>query len=317
MTLSPELFYLLEAAVFMMFLLHIAHAWRRGRRQFLELVSAVIYGYILEQGDIALFKTYSYNPDLHGFIGFVPLIMPLSWAMIIYGSMLISDRLGLPTRAAPFADALWAVLLDLGLDAIAIRIGLWQWNIPLDQGYFGVPAGNFYSWIFVAFFFSLFTRFARGRGLGWQWTVPFLAYPSFLLSLTPFVLVSEGLYENPAPRGLGIELVSLTIVIFVAIIGSSLKRRKLPQAGDFLTTITRWGIHLSYLGTFLWMGLYDSLPFLLFMGLLLLAVEALLVLVLPPQGVPILSRRRAVSVAAESSVRGALGPRIESSTKGG
>lgn len=53
------------------------------------------------------------------------------------------------------------MLLDLSLDAIAIRRGYWQWNFPLNAGWFGVPAGNLYAWMFVVFFFFLLCRFVR------------------------------------------------------------------------------------------------------------------------------------------------------------
>lgn len=276
----------LEGNVLLLFLIHLLHAWRRGVTPTFVLLSAALYGYILEQGDISLFHSYAYTPDLHGFIGFVPLILPLAWAMIIYGAMLLTDRLGISGRSAPFADALWAVLLDLGLDAIAIRLGLWQWNIPIDQGYFGVPAGNFYSWISVAFCFAAFTRLLR-----WRWAttkpwrqlaVPFVAYPAFLLSVLPFAVISEAIYENPAPRGLGIELVAITLVAFAAIVARDLRRRAGAQPADPLTTFTRGSIHLTFLTGFLWMGLQGQFPFLLLMSLTLLGVELLLLLAQAP-----------------------------------
>lgn len=279
----------LEGNVVLLFLIHLLHAWRRGVTPTFVLLSAAFYGYILEQGDIFLFHSYAYNPDLHGFIGFVPLILPLAWAMIIYGAMLLTDRLGITGGSAPFADALWAVLLDLGFDAIAIRLGLWQWNIPMTEGYFGVPAGNFYSWIAVSFCFAAFTRLLRWRlgkaKPGLQFAVPFAAYPAFLLSIIPFVVVSQAIYENPAPHGRGIELVSLTLIAFAGIVALGLRQRTPPQPADFLTTFTRWSIHLTFLVGFLWMGLQNSVPFLLLMSLMLLGVEFLLVRGLAPMSI--------------------------------
>ena len=59
------------------------------------------------------------------------------------------------------ADAVWAILLDLALDAVAIRLGLWTWTIRADEGWFGVPWGNFFAWLMVAFWFAFFTRIVR------------------------------------------------------------------------------------------------------------------------------------------------------------
>ncbi|MBI2845916.1 MAG: carotenoid biosynthesis protein [Chloroflexi bacterium] len=289
--LADWAFIWLEGNVILLFVLHLLHAWRRGVTPTFVLLSAALYGYILEQGDISLFHSYAYNPDLHGFIGFVPLILPLAWAMIIYGAMLLTDRLGITGGSAPFADALWAVLLDLGFDAIAIRLGLWQWNISMEDGYFGVPAGNFYSWIAVSFFFALFTRILRRRWSetkpGVQFAVPVVAYPAFLLSVVPFVVVSEAIYENPAPRGLGIELVALTLIAFSTIVAFGLRQRTPSQPADFLTAFTRWSIHLTFLSGFILAGLQRQFPFLLFMSLMLLGVEFLLLRSLAPMPRPL------------------------------
>ena len=137
------LFGLVEAVMLVLFVLSARFAYRSGGRQRLvELLSAVPFGLLLEQGDITIFGSYAYNQGFFIKIGSVPVAIALAWAMIITSSMFMSDRLGIPARLAPFADAVFAILLDLSLDAIAIRQGLWHWNIPLHAGFFGVPAGT-------------------------------------------------------------------------------------------------------------------------------------------------------------------------------
>src|SRR5918994_7122627 len=123
-------------------------ALRRGRLPFLELISAAAFGILLEEGDQLIFQTYHYNPSWVLEIDRAPVVIGLTWALIIAGAMRITDALGVRRRYAPVVDSLLAISLDLGFDAIAIRIGLWTWrDIGLDQGWFGVPAGNFYSWL--------------------------------------------------------------------------------------------------------------------------------------------------------------------------
>src|SRR5216684_3997971 len=117
------LFGLVEVVMVVLFVLSARFAYRSGGRQRLnELLSAVPFGLLLEQGDIKIFGSYAYNQGFFLKLGSVPLAI-----------------------------------------ALAIRQGLWHWNIPLHAGFFGVPAGNYYGWLFVAFGFSAWTRWVRVR----------------------------------------------------------------------------------------------------------------------------------------------------------
>lgn len=302
--MSEAAYWTLEIGVLAFFLASCRHAWRRGARSLVELTSAVLYGFLLEQGDIALFGTYFYSSAFHLRIGFVPVSIGLTWAMIIYGAMLYSDRLGLPRYAAPFADALWALLIDLSADVVAIRLGLWQWNIPLNEGYFGVPAGNFYSWLTVALCFSAVTRYVRGRRLTLQFLAPFIAYPLFLLSLIPFVVVANLFYIDPDPHGSGIEITAATMALFILVVMRGLRRREITNIPlDFLPTFTRWSIHFYFLAALLWLDLHRQIPFLLLMAVVLISMEALLLLP------PLLSRR--VVLRRHGLVSAPVGPGVD------
>src|SRR5919202_305559 len=211
------LYTFLQLGIFGSFLITSVRAWRVSPARFRELFAAAIFGLLLEEGDIIIFGTYSYNQNWISVV-FVPIGIGLTWAMIITSAMNFSDALGLPSlddpRApipanmvdrikwlargslAPVADAVWAIILDLALDAVAIRLGLWTWKIPLDQGWFGVPYGNFYAWLFVAASFSFFTRLVRwreserGAAQGWwQLAVPLLAYGGLLAAIVPYALI--------------------------------------------------------------------------------------------------------------------------------
>src|SRR3954462_14647724 len=177
--MSSPVYLGLELGTIGLFALTVWHAYRRGWSFVLELLSAAIFGLLLEWGDILLIGTYTYSSHFFFALGPVPILIALCWAMIIYGAMLYSDQLGLPVWAAPFADALWAIVLDLAFDAIAIRLRFWTWHIPLTDGFFGVPAGNFDAWLYVALGFSAWTRFVRGRSSrrpGLQLIAPVPAY---------------------------------------------------------------------------------------------------------------------------------------------
>ena len=279
----------LEVSTVALFGLTLRHACRRGRQAVLELMSAVVYGLLLEWGDILLFGTYTYSPRFFLAIGPVPIIIGLCWAMIIYGAMLYSDQLGLPPRIAPFADALWAILLDLAFDAVAIRLELWTWRIPLTDGYFGVPAGNFHAWLYVALGFSAWTRYVRGRRTGragLQLLAPVTAYGLLVVAILWFDLLVLIFYPASMPGDKGMAIFVATLVMFTAPVGWALWRwRPRPRSGiDLVPTLARWAMH-GYFGGWLvvWLlvpGLrlpgMDAPPVLLLAAATALLIEALM-----------------------------------------
>jgi hypothetical protein len=260
-------------------------ARRRGRLPFLELVSAAAFGILLEEGDQLIFQTYHYNPAWVFEIDRAPVVIGLSWALIIAGAMRLTDALGVRRRYAPVVDSLLAISLDLGFDAIAIRMGLWTWvGIAPTDGWFGVPWGNFYAWLFVTLGFSLVTRWlrdaARGRPVReWlQLLVPVPAFALLLVGLTPFIAVKPLI--DDAPGGGGVPfLVTLAAFIGVSVWAIFGPDRAVPDGERMaivdlrLAVATRIVIHIYFLGALLVMGLAMQLPVLLLAALALLASE--------------------------------------------
>ncbi len=167
MTSRALYFLIAETAAALFFFLGARESLKKGRSRFLEFFMIFFYGLILEELDMRFFKSYEYGTGYAMMIGGVPIAIALLWAVIVSGAMALSDASGLPEPVRPFFDALLAVWIDLSLDAIAIRTGFWSWVIPLNEGWFGVPAGNLYAWMWVAFFYSVFP--ARCAGL-WKKT---------------------------------------------------------------------------------------------------------------------------------------------------
>lgn len=279
------LFAVLELGVAAFFGLAAWLALRRGRLPFLELVSAASFGLLLEQGDQLIFQTYHYSPHFVLAIDRAPLAIGLTWALIIAGAMRITDALGVRRRYAPFTDSVLAIMLDLAFDAIAIRMGLWTWRgMTLDDGWFGVPAGNFFAWLFVTFGFSLLTRWLRDASrsrprLEWlQLSVPLPAFGLLLLPLWPFVVLRPLL--DPAPGSgwplLGVALAAFGAVSAWAIWGSDRGR---PDGGEQamldlrLAFTTRLAIHLLFFGAGVLLGLAASAPLLLVVAAALIAAE--------------------------------------------
>jgi hypothetical protein len=267
----------IEVAMVALFSLSVWDATGRGRRHLLELLSAVPFGLLLEQGDIMIFGSYAYNQLFFLKIGAVPVAIALAWAMIIRSCMAISDAAGVPARLAPFSDALLAILLDLSFDTIAIRQGLWHWKIHFDQGFFGVPAGNYYAWLFVALGFSVWTRLLRRQSqkrpwLEWlQLLVSVPAYLTLLLALVPFIALETWFFRAP---GGGFPTFVATLLLFVALSGPALVRGRaaIPPAWR-MPLLPRLTIHAYALVTGVVLGIFARLPALLAVSLTMLAVE--------------------------------------------
>jgi hypothetical protein len=261
-------------------------ALQRGRLPFLELLSAAAFGLLLEEGDQLIFETYHYSSDFILAIDRAPIVIGLTWALIIAGAMRITDALGVRRRYAPFVDSVLAVMLDLAFDAVAIRMGLWTWRgVPPTDGWFGVPAGNFYSWLFVTLGFSLVTRWLRDSAvrrpaLDWlQLAVPIPAFVLLVTSIVPFAIIKP--IVDPTPGG-GMGIFLLTFAAFVAVAGwgvfGSDRGRPNGEAVAILDLraafLTRLAIHLVFLVALVAMGLATTLPVVLAVALLLLAAEA-------------------------------------------
>jgi hypothetical protein len=70
-------------------------------------------------------------------------------------------------------DGLLALNIDLGMDAVATRLGMWDWGLGPAYEYFGVPYANFWAWFWVVVSFSTGLRLLT-RLPGWigRWLAP-------------------------------------------------------------------------------------------------------------------------------------------------
>jgi len=260
-------------------------ALRRGRLPFLELVSAAIFGLLLEQANQIIFETYEYSPEFTLAIDRAPVVIGLTWALIIAGVMRITDALGVRRRYAPVVDSVLAISLDLAFDAVAIRMGLWTWrDIGLEQGWFGVPAGNFYAWLFVTPAFSVLTRWLREASrtrpmLEWlQLVVPMPAFALLFASMIPFTILKPLTDREP---GGGLLLFALALIAFVGVSGWAVlgpDRGRADGAAEAILDLrlafaTRLAIHVVFLATLVWLGLATSEPILFAVAVALLLAE--------------------------------------------
>ena len=197
-----------EIGVALLFSLCFAFAWRNRKRDNARalgiLVSAALFAALFENLNVLQIHgrgSYSYNARFHVFIGQVPLFIILAWAVILWTAMQISDAAPLCRRdkiawRTMACDAVLAVLLDLSFDATAIRHGFWNWHgVAFNQAWFGVPAGNFFGWMFVALTFSFCHRVLDWCVQTSKLNTQFRFWIQIIL-LPPFAFVCYRLIEN-------------------------------------------------------------------------------------------------------------------------
>ncbi len=133
---------------------------------------------------------YFYKPQFTLFT--VPIQILFYWAVFIYLGISITNIIFKSPSfiAAMLSDALSVLAIDLFMDPLEVKLGMWSW--PLGGFYFGVPLGNFVGWFIVvsltSFIFRLYAdRFPIKRRLH---SVQFGAIPIFSYLLLLLALIS-------------------------------------------------------------------------------------------------------------------------------
>ena len=146
-----------EIVIAILFLICIRHAIRIGLWVALQLAAGAVFGVLLEWATIQQLDAYHYG-DFVVMIDNIPLMIGVAWGVIIYSARHFSDSTDLPAWARPILDGLLALNIDLAMDTIAIRLGMWNWGVSLQRGFFGVPYANFWAWFWVVVSFSAAIR---------------------------------------------------------------------------------------------------------------------------------------------------------------
>lgn len=259
-----------ELVTLLVFLLCLRHATRRGGPALLRLLAGVLFGLLLELATIRQLHAYQYGRFTLMVLD-VPLSIGVAWGCIVYAARTFTDAATLPGWSRPVLDALLALNIDLAMDALAIRLGMWDWGMGLSAQYFGVPYANFWAWFWVVFSFSGGMRLLEMLP-GWlgRWLAPIGAVPLGLAG----VMFTNALITFWLPRALYEAVVALLLA--GALILVLALRPRFPRPPDALTSRVVLLFHAYYLASGLLSGVIFQPPFLLLVSLLMLAVAVLL-----------------------------------------
>ncbi len=169
--------------------------WRRALA-FFGLTAVISFGFeYVGQATGLIFGPYYYT-DVLGYklLGAIPLVIPLSYFMVMYPCYIIANLLiggGPRSRLSGWGGALWAAFLtaivmtawDLTLDPLMSgEVAAWKWGV--DGPYFGVPFQNFTGWVLTTFTIAAAYRLVEprlplrplGRLKNWLIALPLMGY---------------------------------------------------------------------------------------------------------------------------------------------
>jgi hypothetical protein len=186
--------------------------------------------------------------------------------------MEFTDASSLPWFARPLLDGLLALNIDLAMDTIAIRLGMWDWGRGLQFHYFGVPFANFWAWFWVVSSFSLGYRILARQGNRLKtWLAPATA----LLTGLSWVLVTNWLISFHIPfklHWLAVVILILGALGIVIAFHPKFHQQPAPALVFWVPFIS----HLYFLIVGAISGVIFEPPFLLFVSLLMFVVALLL-----------------------------------------
>lgn len=237
------------------------HAWP-DRERLALLGTGVVYGVLLEQLVILNFAAYHYPVDSYLItVADVPVVIGLGWAVILYSGLHLGERLGIASWRRPLFVGLFALHIDLAMDAVAIRVGFWTWTPP--GVWFGVPLGNFTGWFLVATLFPAAWLGLRER-LG-----PLARGPAaIVVSVAGLVAGLEGwdAVATTVPRK---ALVLGGAVLVAAVV---VRSEFSPRRPDRLPTVVPFLYHGFFLALLVGFGMYRAQPLMAVVSLAMLGV---------------------------------------------
>ena len=283
-TIPIVVFELLVYAFFGLCLWHALHQGPLRRMRLIELATGVLYGLTLETLTILQLHVYQYGHFLIMF-GPVPLAVGVDWGIILYSAMALAETFSLPAWAAPALVGLLGLNIDLTMDAVAIRLHMWQWlSFTSTEQWFGVPYANFYAWFIVLCSSSALLWWVRPLTKQPGWRGPLAALGALLGSVLILALLDELVVQYYAHGGIDWLPVVVVVTGALVVVGWGVWVRRMAArssiAEDPLNAIVPMAVpfyfHLFFLTMLFVANIATRLPALVGISLAMLALSLVL-----------------------------------------
>lgn len=243
----------------------------------MELFGILLFGLFLEILAVSV-GLYNYPPASFAMMIFnVPIIIGIGWSVILFSAMWFTDSLEMPEWSRVIFDAFLAVLIDLGMDAVAIRdvysgSGMWAWKINFTEEWFGVPWFNFSAWWFIAFSISSAIRICRKLAKRWDNRFFNAVYPVFASILGIGILTVSSFITR---FDFNMLVLIIQMILSISVIAWKWRGIKNPISlkKDFPVYLIPLGFHLCFFLLMLVMRYYEGVLAILWMSLLTLIIH--------------------------------------------
>lgn len=216
-------------------------------RAMLFILFAFCLGFIVEwagiQNGIIFGSKYAYEATYPGIAG-VPLVIPFYWAALTYASYsTVNAFLQWKNKEKPttfnknlpllflliLCDCVVIFSIDVLLDPIAVALGAWKWENGGD--FLGVPLGNFFGWLLMAFLIiGSFRIFEYMKPKTHEYKSSLLIIPVYAIFTLSLLLIVQAITLRLwSAVALGVAL-SVTIFIYNMVCFRTWVRRKYPKS---------------------------------------------------------------------------------------
>ncbi|MBS3771724.1 MAG: carotenoid biosynthesis protein [Bacteroidales bacterium] len=95
-----------------------------------------------------VFGEYSYGPVLGLKVAEIPAIIALNWAILIYCSYFLAERISQKVLLKLAITAILMVGMDFLIEPVAIALDMWSWEASVP------PLQNYAAWFAISFLFA-------------------------------------------------------------------------------------------------------------------------------------------------------------------
>lgn len=160
------------------------HKSLHGENTRFVFFTIIIISYIVEAVGVnsqTLFGKYLYGSGL-GFKMFdTPLMIGINWAMLVYCSASIMERVKIPVFLQIISSSLLMVIYDVALEQVAPFLDMWYWNGN------SVPLQNYVVWFVLALIFHGLVKWKKVRTINPLASAVFICQFLFFISILVFI----------------------------------------------------------------------------------------------------------------------------------